>query len=196
MFLTRARDDIIEPSAGLEKWPNQILWGRVTSRCDKLGRNMAAVMQMEAPRRNEAGYTRPAEGLSEHLRKNAIDPATAITYDLLPGEAIVATYDVHIPGMMLQRWVFYMLCIFTCGLFLIYYYCVRWCIAHKFCVPPLIIMNRGKMVLTSFNRLLVWKTHVVQQKTGSCACALRAPLRCARPSSLSRARASSSSHAY
>ena len=120
----------------------------------------------------------------------------ALMMDLLPGEAVVATYDVHIPGMMLQRWVFYMLCIFTCGLFLIYYYCVRWCIAHKFCVPPLIIMNRGKMVLTSFNRLLVWKTHVVQQKTGSCARALRAPLRCARPSSLSRARASSSSHAY
>ena len=160
------------------------------------GVNMAAVMQMETDQKGGDGHTPPPIGLSDRLKLNAIDPATAITYDLLPGEAIVATYDVHIPGMMLQRWVFYMLCIFTCGLFLIYYYCVRWCIAHKFCVPPLIIMNRGKMVLTSFNRLLVWKTHVVQQKTGSCVCALRAPLRCARSSSLSRARASSLSHAY
>ena len=156
---------------------------------------MAAVMQMETDQKGGNGHTPPPIGLSDRLKLNAIDPATALACDLLPGEAIVATYDVHIPGMMLQRWMLYMLCILTCGLFLIYYYCVRWCIAHKICVPPLIIMNRGKMVLTSFNRLLVWKTNVVQQKTGSCARAILAPSRRAHPSSSSRACASSLSRA-
>ena len=154
--------------------------------------HMAAVMQMETDQKGGNGHTPPPIGLSDRLKLNAIDPATALACDLLPGEAIVATYDVHIPGMMLQRWMFYMLCILTCGLFLLYYYCVRWCIAHKICVPPLIVMNRGKMVLTSFNRLLVWKTNVVQQKTGKCAHALVAPSRRARPSSSSRACTSSS----
>ena len=64
---------------------------------------MAAVMQMEAPRRNEAGYTRPAEGLSEHLRKNAIDPAQALMPLALIVGAVCALRLLTVHLLLAQR---------------------------------------------------------------------------------------------
>ena len=120
--------------------------------------------------KNEDGTTKTPLGLAENIKNgiNGEDVMTCLKGDLLEGEIVVAVYDVHIPGLLMPRWLWWLSCIITCGLFACCYYLQRWCVAKGCCAPQLIVMARGKMALTNYNRLLVWKTGVVQQAAGSC----------------------------
>ena len=66
--------------------------------------------------------------------------------------------------MLVSRCKFWCLSICTLGLYAAYYYLLQYCYRIRCCVPKLISMQRGVMVLTNHCRLLVWATEVEQTK--------------------------------
>jgi hypothetical protein len=90
---------------------------------------------------------------------------------------------VHIPSGVLPRIIYLILTILTCGLYPIFLNIQKWCYEKKFCTPQVVEMSRGKMVITSKNRVLIWKTNVSQVKTGkgSCIGQLLCGKKCAAP---------------
>ncbi len=114
--------------------------------------------------------TQPPPGVVQKAQLNSIEPRTCFKYDLLPGESIVKTYDVHMPGQLMPRWAFWLLTCITIGIFYLYWTCYRWCLQMGYCTMPIIAMNRGKMAITSTDRVLVWKTNFKQARMGSSSC--------------------------
>jgi hypothetical protein len=114
--------------------------------------------------------TQPPPGVAQKAQLNSIEPSTCFKNDLLPGESIVKTYDVHMPGQLMPRWFFWLLTCITFGIFYLYWTCYRWCLQMGYCTIPRITMNRGKMVITSTGRVLVWKTNFKQARMGSSSC--------------------------
>ena len=114
--------------------------------------------------------TQPPPGVARKAQLNSIEPSTCFKYDLLPGESIVRTYDVHMPGQLIPRWLFWLLTCITFGIFYLYWTCYRWCLQMGYCTMPIITMNRGKMAITSTGRVLVWKTNFKQVRMGSSSC--------------------------
>lgn len=91
----------------------------------------------------------------------------------MPGEEIIAEYDVYLPAKLMQRWLFMLLCISTLGLFYIYWLCQQWCYRRGCCVPKIISMTRGCMAVTSHGRILMWQSEVEQLRTKQSKCMKR-----------------------
>jgi len=114
------------------------------------------------------------KGTRESQTCNELDAPEANLHDLLPGETVLVQYDVYYPGELIPMWLFILRCIFTLGCYYPYYHCSIWCINRGWCTPSKIEMERGRLAVTSQNRLLVWKTKFVQiaQKRTSILCGL------------------------
>ena len=70
--------------------------------------------------KNEDGTTKTPLGLAENIKNgiNGEDVMTCLKGDLLEGEIVVAVYDVHIPGLLMPRWLWWLasLCVSSfCG---------------------------------------------------------------------------------
>lgn len=85
-----------------------------------------------------------------------------LLYPCLP---CVRPQNVFIPGNMWKLWMWWLLAILTCGLFVIYYYVELWCVKNKYCTRNSLQMESGRMVVTSKGRILIWKTEAFQVKT-------------------------------
>lgn len=111
-------------------------------------------------------YTEAPPGVSEHAKLNNIEPHTCFQHDLLPGESILKTYDVHMPNILIARWQLYLWSCLTLGIFYIFWMCYMWCLRKGFCTLPSITMQRGMMAVTSTGCILVWKTNLNQVRMG------------------------------
>jgi hypothetical protein len=115
--------------------------------------------------------TQPSPGVVQKAQLNSIEPNTCFKNDLLPGESIVKTYDVHMPGQQMPRWLFWLLACITFGIFYLCWTCYRWQSQMGYCTMPIITMYRGKIAITSAGRVLVWKTNFKQaRQMGSSLC--------------------------
>ena len=119
---------------------------------------MAGIVPGDAPPKSG-----PRAGISETALKNSIEPLTCFMHDLLPGETLLATYDVHMPSLMMPAWKFWLYTICTLGFYYVFYTVRIWCLRKGFCGAD-IEMVRGKMAITSTKRVLIWKTNLIQKK--------------------------------
>ena len=110
------------------------------------------------------------ELLNSVVRNNDITAEEALEADLLEGEDITRTFDVFFPQGRLEPWRFWLYTICTLGCYALCWNIAQWCYAIKCCVPRKVEMIRGRMALTSRGRLLVWRTHVVQDRVDVSAC--------------------------
>jgi len=110
--------------------------------------------------------TEAPPGISPAAEENSLDPGTCFQHDLLPGETILKTYDVHVPTQLIPGWLYWLLVICTCGIFYCYWAIYMWCLKKGWCTLPKMSMTRAKMAITSSRRVLVWKTQFDQVKTG------------------------------
>ena len=140
-------------------------------------------MYVENTKERGHGNTPNQLGLSKNVGPNgSLDSNTPFSHDLQPGEIPIAQYDVHIPGKRMPAWFFWMMCCMTCGCFYICMMIDRCCIKCGCRIPFLIKMYRGKMVVTNYKRVLVWRTDVTQVRTGRGTCwACFCPYHCAPP---------------
>jgi hypothetical protein len=110
--------------------------------------------------------TQAPPGITQHAQQNSIEPSTCFKHDLLPGETILKTYDVHLQGQLTDSGCcFWALTILTVGIYYIYWTCYKWCLNKGMCKLQDIHMTRGKMAITSSRRVLVWKTEFDQTTT-------------------------------
>ncbi len=116
--------------------------------------------------------TQAPPSITPHAQQNSIEPSTCFKHDLLPGETILKTYDVNMPGQLISGCLFWTLTILTLGIFYIYWTCYKWCLNKGMCTLQQIHMTRGKMAITSSRRVLVWKTEFDQttMDRGCCNC--------------------------
>ena len=111
-------------------------------------------------------YTQAPFGVSENAKLNSIEPGTCFQHDLLPGETVLKTYDVHMPNILITKWQLYLYSCLTLGIFYVWWMCYTWCLRKGWCTLPNISMTRGMMAVTSTGRVLVWKTQFNQARTG------------------------------
>ena len=78
---------------------------------------------------------------------------------------------------MWKVWLWWLLAIISFGTFVVYYYVELWCVRNKCITRNAIQMERGRMVVTSFGRILIWKTdaYQVKVKEGGCLAACLNP---------------------
>jgi hypothetical protein len=74
----------------------------------------------------------------------------------------VAQYDVYFPWKLIPTWLFVLYTVFTFGLFLVYYYCNLFLISKGCCLPTKLEFARGRLLVTSKGRILVWKADFSQ----------------------------------
>lgn len=105
------------------------------------------------------------KGTSKSANENEIGCDIANAADLLPGEKVIAQFNVFFPGKMIPFWLFLIYAILTCGLFVLYFYCTLYFQSKGCCLPTAIGFERGRLVVTSHGRILTWKTNFEQQTT-------------------------------
>jgi len=107
------------------------------------------------------------EGLTDNVSQLAETPNLALKRTLFKDEVVLKEFNCYFPTKMVPRWKMVLLLICTLGLYgilLAYHALLRWCYRHRCCTPALVSLERGKLAVTSYGRIICWKTDGKQKK--------------------------------
>ena len=65
-------------------------------------------------------------------------------------------YDVYFPGKVMPMWLFMILVICTFGMYYVFYQVKIYCMSRGCCLSKNIEFTRGRIMVTSHGRILVW----------------------------------------
>jgi len=68
----------------------------------------------------------------------------------------VGQYDVYFPGKVMPMWLFIIIVICTFGMYYVYYHIKIYCWSRGNCLPKNLEFTRGRIMVTSHGRILVW----------------------------------------